>query len=90
MQLLHACKRSSTALLRQCIVHQHCLERQGRLRGWMQELLTSCTLHFPLQRSAVALPVAFARATTSFNGLVLAFVVVMPPWPKGRMFPPRI
>ena len=63
---------------------------EGRTGCQVHGLRTSCTLQLPLQRSAVALLAAFAKATTSLSGLVLASVVVMPPWPKGRMFPPRM
>ena len=52
--------------------------------------LACCTGHFPLQRSVPFVAVAFARATMIVRGLVLASVVVMPPWPNGRMFPPRM
>ena len=61
------------------------------MESWQRAEKLACgTEHFPLQRSVVFTDVALARAATKVRGEALACEVVMPPWPKGRMFPPRM
>jgi len=52
-------------------------------------LVRNVSLRRHKRRSHMTLAVALTRAMIRVRGCVLASVIVMPPWPNGRMFPPR-